>query len=94
MDGMFERYACEFRAAHLVSTLTHSSHGSSLKICCRQGHQSSKTGRFFVTPPAALSCMVPGQLLLSQKAGLRSCSIDSFLLDCYTLHLAGAIILD
>ena len=25
-----------------------------------------KTGRFFVASPAALSCMVPGQLLFSQ----------------------------
>ena len=42
MDGTFERYACEFRAAHLVSPLTHTSHGSFLKIHCRQRQHSSK----------------------------------------------------
>ena len=32
-------------------------------------HNVQKTGRFFVASPAALSCMVPGQLSFSRQAG-------------------------
>ena len=46
-DSTFERYACGFRAAHLVSPLSCSSHCSSLKICCRQRQQSSKDRSLF-----------------------------------------------
>ena len=46
-DSTFKRYACGFRAAHLVSPLTCSSHCSSLIICCRQRQQSSKDRSLF-----------------------------------------------
>ena len=72
MGGMFERYACEFRAPHLVSPLTHSSHGSSLKICCRQRQQSLKDRSLFRSFSSRIVMHGSGSIVIFAKGWLAT----------------------
>ena len=74
MDSTFERYACEFRAAEQPTSSLHSPAAAIADPRTYVADRDSnlpKTGRFFVASPAALSCMVPGQLLFSRQGSSR-----------------------
>ena len=71
-DGTFERYTCEFRAAHLVSPLTHSSHGSSLKLCCRRRQQSLKDRSLFRSFSSSIVMHGSGSIVIFAKGWLAT----------------------